>query len=132
IQLTVPLTNRAAETDFRTRKVEVEASLLTLKSLQESTLAEVETTHTQILSYEEQIRVARTRIMLAEQNVEAEQARYAAGKSTIREVLEVQKSLRDAQLAAIRAQINALAARVDLELQRGTLLETFGIREIAG
>jgi outer membrane protein len=131
VQLTIPLTNRAAETDYRSRKIEVEASLLTLKSLQESTLAEVETTHTQILSYEEQIRVARTRVMLAEHNVEAEQARYAAGKSTTREVLEVQKSLRDAQLAEIRAQINGLAARVDLELQRGSLLETFGIREIA-
>ena len=132
IQLTVPLTNRAAETSFRSRKAEVEASLLTLKSLQETTLAEVETTHTQILSYEEQIRVARTRVMLAEQNVEAEQARYAAGKSTTREVLEVQQSLRDAQLAEIRAQINALAARVDLELQRGSLLATLGIVEIGG
>ena len=132
VQLTVPLSNRAAETNFRSRRAEVEGALLTLKNLQETTLAEVETTHTQILSYQEQIRVARTRVLLAEQNVEAEEARYAAGKSTTREVLEVQQSLRDAQLAEIRAVINALAARVDLELHRGSLLETLGIVELAG
>ncbi len=132
VQLTVPLSNRAAETDFRTRRAEVEGSLLTLKQLQESTLAQVETTHTQIVSYQEQIRVALTRVMLADQNVVAEQARYAAGKSTTREVLEVQQSLRDAQLAEVRARTDALAARVDLELQRGTLLDTLGIRETGG
>ncbi len=131
LQLTVPLTNRGAETDFRSRKAEVEAALLTLKQLQESTLAEVENTYTQVLSYEEQLRVAGTRVDLAAQNVEAEEARYAAGKSTTREVLEVQQSLRDAQLAEVRAEINALNARVDLELLRGTLLESLGVREIA-
>ena len=128
LTLTVPLTNRTSETAFRQRKAEVESSLLTLKSLQESKLAEVETTYANITSYDEQVKVARTRVTLAAQNVEAEQARYAAGKSTTREVLEVQQSLRDAQLAESRAQINALAARVDLELVRGTLLEALGIR----
>ena len=128
LTLTVPLTNRTSETAFRQRKAEVEASLLTLKSLQEAKLAEVESTYANITSYDEQVNVARTRVTLAAQNVEAEEARYAAGKSTTREVLEVQQSLRDAQLAESRAQINALAARVDLELVRGTLLEALGIR----
>ncbi len=132
ISLTVPLTNRTSETAYRQRKAEVEASLLTLKSLQETALAEVENAYTQVLSYEEQVRVSGTRVRLAAQNVEAEQARYAAGKSTTREVLEVQQSLRDAQLAEIRARINALSSRVDLEIVRGTLLEALGITELGG
>jgi len=127
LTLTVPLTNRTSETNYRQRKSEVESSLLTLKSLQESTLAEVENTYANIISYDEQVKVAETRVALAAQNVEAEEARYAAGKSTTREVLEVQQSLRDAQLAEVRARINALSARVDLELVRGTLLEALGI-----
>jgi len=127
LTLTVPLTNRTSETAYRQRKAEVESSLLTLKSLQESKLAEVESTFANIVSYDEQVKVARTRVSLAAQNVEAEEARYAAGKSTTREVLEVQQSLRDAQLAEVRTQINALSARVDLELVRGTLLEALGI-----
>lgn len=131
LQLTVPLTNRGAETDFRSRKAEVEAALLTLKQLQENTLAEVENTYTQVLSYQEQLSVAGTRVDLAAQNVEAEEARYGAGKSTTREVLEVQQSLRDAQLAQVRSEVNALNARVELELLRGSLLETLGVREIA-
>ncbi len=131
LSLTVPLTNRADETAYRQRKAEVETSLLTLASLQESTLAAVENTCTQVISYEEQVRVAETRVALAEQNVEAEQARYAAGRSTTREVLAVQQSLRDARLAMERARINLWSARVDLEEIRGTLLETLGVREIA-
>lgn len=130
LTLTVPLTNRASEAAFRQRRAEVEFSLLSLKSLHETTLGEVETAYSQIVSYDEQVRIAETRVALAEQNVEAEEARYAAGKSTTREVLEVQQSLRDAQLAEIRAQINALSARVDLELVRGTLLEGMGIDEV--
>ena len=130
LTLTVPLTNRASETSFRQRRAEVEFALLSLKSLHEATLGEVENAHSQIVSYEEQVRVAETRVALAAQNVEAEEARYAAGKSTTREVLEVQQSLRDAQLAEIRARINSLSARVDLELVRGTLLEGMGISEV--
>ncbi len=130
VTLTVPLTNRTSETSFRQRRSEVELALLTLKSLHETTLGEVETAFSQIVSYDEQVRIAETRVALAAQNVEAEEARYAAGKSTTREVLEVQQSLRDAQLAEIRARINALSARVDLELVRGTLLEGMGIVEV--
>jgi len=130
LTLTVPLTNRASETSFRQRRAEVEFGLLTLERLHETTLGEVENAYSQITSYDEQIHVAETRVALAAQNVDAEEARYAAGKSTTREVLEVQQSLRDAQLAEIRARINALSARVDLELVRGTLLEGMGIVEV--
>ena len=130
VTLTVPLTNRTAETSFRQRRAEVEFALLSLKSLHETTLGEVETAYSQIVSYDEQVHIAETRVALAAQNVEAEEARYAAGKSTTREVLEVQQSLRDAQLAEIRARINALSTRVDLELVRGTLLEGMGISEV--
>ncbi len=131
VALSIPLTNRAAETDFRMRRAEVEAALLTLQSTQESTMAQVETAFTNIRSYEEQVVVAETRVELARQNVEAEEARYAAGKSTTREVLEVQQSLRDAQLAQVRAEINAWSAQTELEVLRGTLLEALGIREIS-
>lgn len=131
VALTIPLTNRAAETDFRMRRAEVEAALLTLQSVQESTMAQVETAYTNIRSYEEQVLVSETRVELARQNVDAEEARYAAGKSTTREVLEVQQSLRDAQLALVRAQINAWSARTELEVLRGTLLDALGVQEIS-
>lgn len=71
--------------------------------------------------------MAAVRTELASRNADAAEATYQAGRSTLRDVLEAQQALEEARQAEVAAQVQALKARVDLEIVRGTLLDALGV-----
>jgi outer membrane protein TolC len=64
---------------------------------------------------------------LQEEKLNAEQVRFAAGKSTEYLVLQVQRDLISSQLDETRAQIAYCNAITNLYLKDGTLLERRGV-----
>jgi HAE1 family hydrophobic/amphiphilic exporter-1 len=127
LEMRVPLPDVGALREVAARKLEVEAGLLSLQQAERQALAGVESALRSIASYEEQVRVSGVRVALAAKNAEAAEATYQAGRSTLREVLDAQASLREARQAELLATVQALKARVDLELLRGSLLESLGV-----
>ncbi len=77
---------------------------------------------------EKRIAIARRVISLAEQNIEAEQARFELGRSTNFDVLERQDELKQAQLREARAIIDYLQAVTALDAATGELLGRYGVR----
>ncbi len=66
-------------------------------------------------------------ITLAEQNIEAEVARFELGRSTNFDVLERQDELQQAQLRYARAGVDYVSALAQLESLTGELLDAYGI-----
>ncbi|MEE2827728.1 MAG: TolC family protein [Myxococcota bacterium] len=127
MNLRLPLPDLAALHSVRAADLDVEAALLSLEDQETEVLAGVETALRSIESFGAQVEVARLRRDLAAQTAGASQATYGAGRNTLRDVLEAQAALKEARVAWIQAQVDQLKARVDLELLRGSLLETLGV-----
>ncbi len=125
--LSVPLGGRSAQATFRQRRAEVEKALLQQRALEDQTLALVDQALWNIENWDEQTRVAQARVESARKSVEAETARYQVGKTTTREVLDAEAILKEAELQAERAVVEARKVRVDLEMVRGSLLQALGL-----
>jgi len=130
MNLRVPLPDMAALHSVRAADQEVEAALLSLRVAEMQVLSGVETSLRSIASFGAQMDVARVRVDLAARTAEASEATFAAGRNTLREVLEAQAALKEARVALVQAEVEQLKARVDLELLRGSLLQTLGVRKL--
>ena len=124
---TMPVPDIGAIHNLRATTLDMEASELSLESVERQVQAGVETAMRSISSYESQVEVAEVRVTLAARTAEASEATYQAGRNTLRDVLEAQAALKEARQALVQAQVNELKARVDLEVLRGSLLETLGM-----
>jgi len=130
MNLSVPLPDVGAIHSVRAADQEVQASLLSLEIAEMEVLSGVETSLRSIDSFGAQVSVARVRVDLAARTAEASQATFEAGRNTLREVLEAQAALKEARVSLVQAEVEQLKARVDLELLRGSLLETLGIEKL--
>jgi outer membrane protein TolC len=130
MNLRVPLPDMAAIHSVRAADQEVEGARLSLRIAEMQVASGVETSLRSIKSFGAQVDVARVRVDLAARTAEASEATFAAGRNTLREVLEAQAALKEARVALVQAEVEQLKARVDLELLRGSLLETLGVRKL--
>jgi outer membrane protein TolC len=130
MNLSVPLPDVGAIHSVRAADQEVQASLLSLEIAEMEVLSGVETSLRSIESFGAQVSVARVRVDLAARTAEASQATFEAGRNTLREVLEAQAALKEARVSLVQAEVEQLKARVDLELLRGSLLETLGVEKL--
>lgn len=127
MNLQVPLPDLGAIHSARAADLEVDAAQLSLEMAEAQVLSGVQTALRSIESFAAQLEVAKVRVDLAAQTAEASQATYRAGRNTLREVLEAQAALKEARVALLQAEVEKLKAQVDLEVLRGSLLETLGI-----
>ncbi len=127
LTFTMPLPDIGSWNNARASGADVEAALLTLQQAEREVLAGIEAALLQIRSFDKQVEVAQVRIDLAARTAEASEATYAVGRNTLRDVLEAQQALKSARQARVAAEVQALKSRVDLEVLRGTLLETLGV-----
>ena len=72
---------------------------------------------------QKRLEVAEVAVNLQEEQFAQEEARYAAGLATLREVLEAQEDMDTAQASYLEAWIDALQARVVISRLDGSLLE---------
>ncbi len=123
----VPLPDVGAVHGMKAAQREQEAALLGMQVAERQVVAGVETALRSVASFDEQIKVAEVRATYAVKTAEAAEATYAAGRNTLQDVLEAQARLKDARRAVVAARVQALKARVDLEVLRGTLIEVLSI-----
>jgi outer membrane protein len=73
------------------------------------------------------LEISERAIGLAEQNIEAEVARFELGRSTNFDVLERQDELKRAQLLYARAGVDYVSSLANLDALTGEILEAYGI-----
>lgn len=119
--LSVPLGNRAARGDVA-RAAATEAQRRNdLAGSERETLTQVAQQARIYASAAAQIELADLEVELAEQTLQAEEARAEVGRAVQRDVLEARVAVFDAKLAATRARADAQLARIELLLLQGTL-----------
>ena len=126
-QLSIPLSNARARNSLKTGKANEQQILLSLKKLEQNVMVQIDNAVKQVQSAWEAAEANRQARTYAEAALDAEQKKYAVGKSTTFTVLQLQNSLTKARsdeilsLANYNKSLSNLAAAEASTLERNKL-----------
>ena len=122
-QLSVPLSNLKARSSYKSDKAVQEQDLLKLKQLEQGVMVQIDDAVKQAQSAWESVDATKQARVYAEAALDAEQKKYAVGKSTTFTVLQLQNKLTTARSQEIRSLADYAKALTNLAQQEGTTLE---------
>jgi outer membrane protein TolC len=122
-QLSVPLSNVGPRNTLKSDKAVEQQYLLKLKQLEQNVMVEIDNAVKQAQSAWESVGATKQQRIYAEAALDAEQKKYAVGKSTTFTVLQLQNNLTAARSQEIRALANYNEALSNLAQQEGSTLE---------
>jgi outer membrane protein TolC len=118
----LPLNNKAAEADYERAVNEQRLSKSRMEGVAQQIALEVRNAVTQVEMNRARIETAKLTRELAQQTMEAEQAKFGLGTSTLRFVLEEQRDVAQAESNELQAVVNFTKSLVDLDKAMGLTL----------
>lgn len=122
-QMTVPLSNIGARNQYKASKAALQQVVLLLKQLEQLVMVEIDNAVGVAESDYQSVQASRQARIYAEAALDAEQKKYAVGKSTTFTVLQLQNKLTAARSQEIRDLANYNQALATLAAQEGSTLE---------
>ncbi len=122
-KLSVPLSNAKARNTVKSDKATLQQILLTLKQVEQNVMVQIDNAIKNAQSTYESVGATRQARIYAEAALDAEQKKYAVGKSTTFTVLQLQNTLTADRGQEIRSLANYYEALVNLAQQEGSTLE---------
>jgi outer membrane protein len=122
-QLSMPLSNVGARNTYKAGKVTLKQLLLQLKQLEQTIMVQIDNAVKQAQSDYESVQATQQARVYAESALDAEQKKYAVGKSTTFTVLQLQNNLTTTRSNEIRALANYNEDIANLAAQEGSTLE---------
>ena len=130
-QISIPLSNTQARNQYKAGKATEKQLLLKLKQLEQNVMVEIDNAVKAAQSALESVDATRQARIYAEAALDAEQKKYAVGKSTTFTVLQLQNNLTSARSQEIRSLANYNQALANLAAAEGTTLQRRNL-EITG
>ena len=122
-QFSVPLSNVRARNSLKADKAVEQQDLLRLKQLEQNIMVQIDDAVKQSQSAWESVDATKQARTYAEAALDAEQKKYAVGKSTTFTVLQLQDNLTAARSQEIRALANYNESLANLAQQEGSTLQ---------
>ena len=122
-QLTIPLNNAKARNQLKSGKANEKQLLLQLKQLEQNVMVQIDNAVKAAQSAWESADATKQARIYAEAALDAEQKKYAVGKSTTFTVLQLQNNLTSARSQEIRSLANYNEALANLAAAEGTTLQ---------
>ena len=122
-QFSIPLGNARARNSLKAGKATEKQLLLGLKQLEQNVMVEIDNAVKSAQSAWESVDATQKARIFAEAALDAEQKKYAVGKSTTFIVLQLQSNLTSARSQEIRALANYHEALANLAQQDGSTLQ---------
>ena len=122
-RLTIPLGNVSARNNLKSGKAAEQQLLLTLKQLEQNIMVDIDNAVKQAQSTWESSEATKQARIYAEAALDAEEKKYAVGKSTTFTVLQLQNNLTSARSQEIRALADYNQALANLAAAEGSTLE---------
>jgi outer membrane protein TolC len=126
-QVSMPLSNVGARNTYKAGKVTLQQLLLKLKQFEQSVMVQIDNAVKQAQSDYQSVDASRSARIYAEAALDAEQKKYAVGKSTTFTVLQLQNTLTADRGTEIRALANYFEDLANLAAAEGSTLERNGI-----
>jgi outer membrane protein TolC len=126
-QFSMPLSNVGARNNYKAGKVTLKQLLLQLKQLEQTVMVQIDNAVQQAKSTYQSVQATQQARIYAEAALDAEQKKYAVGKSTTFTVLQLQNNLTTARSQEIRALADYNQALANLAAEEGSTMERNGI-----
>ena len=123
----VPIGNGVARDNYKSQKLTVKQSLLTLKQKEQNVIFTIDNDVGAVQTAYQQVQSSHAATVYAEDALNAERTKLENGKSTSFQVLQLISTLTSARLAEIQALANYNKARTTLEQDQGTTLQSKNI-----
>jgi len=123
----MPLPNRRDRSQYAISRIDLRQSEIGLDQLKQSILIRLDNAARNVTSSWDRIEATRAARLLAEKSLEAEEKKLNLGVSRSFFVLELQGDLANAQSRETRAITDYHSAVALYELEKGTILDTYGI-----
>lgn len=120
--LSIPLPNRSARGQLKAARLLDAQALIALKQMEQSIIVTVANAAGQIETARKRIDSTQEALRLAKESLDAGRKRHEFGSATTFEVLQLQKSMTDAQAAVIRAEADYRKALSEYDRQTGQTL----------
>ncbi len=122
-EFSIPLGNARARNNLKSGRVTQQQLLLSLKKLEQNVMVNIDNAVKSARASWEGAEASRSARIYAEAALDAEQKKYAVGKSTTFTVLQLQNNLTTARSNEIRAMANYQESLTSLAAQEGSTLE---------
>lgn len=132
LELEVPLGESRESAEAARARTQLAAAKDRYQAELDSVRAQVATLGHNLAAADEQVRLAGETASVSEELAQAERDRFALGTNTSSDVVKAEQSAREAELRKLKAVTSRVAARLDLELAAGTLLDRVGAAFGAG
>ena len=123
LSVEVPIGNRAAKAGYLEARLNKVKALLEFKNAQDDIIIAIKRDVRNVLTNLKQIRSTRAARELAEERLRAEEEKFNVGTALILDVLEAQTLLAEAESAERSAIVEYNKSLIQLERDKGTLLE---------
>jgi len=127
LALTYPLGRMAEKAQFRQARSTLSQQELGVEQLEQNILVQVRGAVRDVATSEEAVKLASQSVDLSARQYELENARFKAGLSTGRIVLQAQDDLEKARVALVQAKLNRRMSYSALRRIEGSGLERYGI-----
>lgn len=122
-QLSVPLSNLRARNSYKSARATEQQLLLRLKQLEQNIMVQIDNAVGVARSAYESVQATKQARVYAEAALDAEEKKYAVGKSTTFTVLQLQNNVTSTRSQEIRALANYEQALANLSQQEASTLE---------
>jgi outer membrane protein len=125
LRFQLPVQNRTAGGQERAARASGELSQLNAGDYELELRFQVQRLASNIRTSSQRLELAKATVGFANQNLEAEKARFSVGRSTNNEVLRVQQELKSAEIQVVRAVVDLLVAQTSLQAITGDILDHY-------
>jgi outer membrane protein len=123
----VPVENRAANGQYRAAQLSAEQSRMDAATLELNIRDTVLRVATQIRTSSTRVVLAKQTVGFAQQNLEAEKARFSVGRSTNNDVLLRQQELKNAEISVVRATVDLMTSDVAMSAITADILDRYHV-----
>ncbi len=123
INVTIPLRNRVAQSDYVRDRLDHHQSELELQKQVNQIRVDVQNAVIALTQAHARYQAAVKSRILEEQTLDAEEKKFQAGASTVYNVIQIQRDLTTAQGNQVTAESNFIRARTNLDTVLGAVLE---------
>jgi outer membrane protein TolC len=121
----LPVQNRVAGGQYQVARASGELSSLNATDYEMELRFQVQRLASNVRTSSKRLELAKATVGFANQNLEAEKARFSVGRSTNNEVLRVQQELKNAEIGVVRATVDLLVAQTSLQAITGDILDHY-------
>lgn len=119
IEVSYPLGNRSAESDFITKKLEIQQTDITIRKKKQEIFADISQSLDNVKKNYRLYLSAQESTRLEEKKLQAEEKKLRFGLTTIRDILDAQNTFTNQKLTLLQSKINHQKSLTDLYLKQG-------------